>query len=237
MHIDPLYISLSTKSCSRIRRDSPTDYVSTIRIDILYGDEREVIGQATVYRVRMDQIINDDTWSLFDVFDSHSNDLGNLYEALFDDEELNPAVADELMDYGNVVLIKSILLLPEYRGQGLGGLLALAIAEQFDERDIVALKPWPMTADDPENVAGAWELPRLSQAEQKAIAGKLRQSYQNAGFKPLFKGSDHLFLTHFRHPSATQMIDERNGTDGAGLSLSPANPSHTHRERSSPSSG
>jgi len=202
MPINSHHIFLSTKSCSPIRRDSPTDYVSTINIDILHGKKREAIGQATVYRVRMDQIVNDDTWSLFEVFDSHSSDLGRLYEELFEDEELHPAVADELMDYGNVVLIRSILLLPEYRGQGLGGLLALAIAEQFDERDIVALKPWPMTANDPENVAGAWDLPRLTVAEQKTIAGKLRQSYQNAGFKPLFKGSDHLFLTHFRHPTA-----------------------------------
>ncbi len=178
MHIDPQFISLSTKSSSPIHRDSPTDYVSTIRIDILYGDEREAVGQATVYRVRMDQIINDDAWSLFDVFDSHSSDLGNLYEELFVDDELNPGFADELMDYGNVVLIKSILLLPEYRGHGLGGLLALAIAERFDDRDIVALKPWPMTADDPENVAGAWELPRLSPAEQKTIAAKYLYPYE-----------------------------------------------------------
>lgn len=207
MPLNPHQISLSTKTCSPIRRDSPTDYVSTIRIDILYGEEREAIGQATVYRVRMDQILKDDACSLFEVFDSHFSDLGNLYEELFDDEELNSDVDDELMDYGNVVLIKSILLLPEYRGQGLGGLLALAIAEQFDERDIVALKPWPMTAEDPENVAGTWELPRLTPTEQKSIAMKLRNSYMNAGFKLLFRGSEHLFLTHLRHSSATELIE------------------------------
>lgn len=207
MQIDPHHISLSTKTCSCIRRDSPTDYVSSVRIDILYGEAREAIGQATVYCVRMDQILNDDAWSLFEVFDSHSSDLGRLYEELFDDDELNPAIADELMDYGNVVLIKSILLLPECRGQGLGGLLALAIAERFDERDIVALKPWPMTADDPENVAGAWELPRLPPTEQKSIAVKLRNSYMNAGFKLLFRGSEHLFLTHLRHSSAMELIE------------------------------
>lgn len=156
----------------------------------------------------MDQVVNDDTWSLFNVFDSHSSDLGNLYAELFEDDELNPAVADELMDYGNVELIRSILLLPEYRGQGLGGVLALAIAERYDDRDIVALKPWPMTADDPENMAGAWELPRLSQTEQKTIARKLRTSYQKTGFKPIFAGSEHLFLTHRRHPSASQLIEK-----------------------------
>lgn len=214
MHLDLHHISLSTKSCSPIHRESPTDYVSTIRIDILYGEEQKAIWQATVYRVRMDQILNDDAWSLFEVFDSHSSDLGRLCEELFDDEELNPAIADELMDYGNVVLIKSILLLPEYRGQGLGGLLALAIAEQFDDRDIVALKPWPMTADDPENVAGAWKLPRLSPAEQKTIATKLRKGYIKVGFKPLFRQSEHLFLTHLRHPSATQLIEKMIDVQG-----------------------
>jgi hypothetical protein len=78
----------------------------------------------------------------------------------------------------------------------------------------VALKPWPMTADDPENVAGVWELPRLSQAEQMTIAGKLRKTYQKAGFKPLFKESGHLFLTHLRHPTATQLIDKWNEMHG-----------------------
>lgn len=205
MHLSPQNISLATKTWSPIHRDDPSHYVSTIHIDILYGDDRKMIGQAKVFEVKMDQIVNDDAWSLFDIFDGHSNDLGNLYEELFENDELIPAVADELIDYANVVLIKSILLMPEYRGQGFGGILALAIAERFDERDIVALKPWPMTADDPENVAGVWELPRLSQVEQKTIAGKLRKSYQKAGFKPLFKDSDHLFLTHLRHPTITQL--------------------------------
>ncbi len=206
MPLTPHSISLSTKTCSPIHRDSPTDYVATIRIDVLYGEKQEAIGQGTVYRVRMDQILIDDTWPLFDIFDGHSSDLSHLYEELFEDDELNPAVADEVMDYGNVALIKSILLLPEYRGQGLGGLLALAIAELFDDRDIVALKPWPMNPDDPANVG--WELPRLSPDEQKTVAAKLRKSYMNAGFKSLFQESEHLFLTHCRHPSATQLMEK-----------------------------
>lgn len=203
--LDPQQIALATNTRSPIFRNS---YVSAIDVDILYGDKLEKIGEGRVFEVRMDRIINDDEGSLLDVFDGHSSDLGNLYEELFDDEELNPAVADELMDFGNVVLIKSILLLPEYRGQGLGGLLALAIAEQFDDRDIVALKPWPMTADDPVNVAGTWELPRMSPAEQKTIAAKLRKNYIKTGFKPLFAGSEHLFLTHLRHPSVSQLIEK-----------------------------
>lgn len=99
MPLNPHHISISTKTCSPIHRESPTDYVSTIRIDILYGEKRKAIGQATVYWVRMDQTLNDNAWSLFEVFDSHSSDLGHLYAELFDDEDLNPAVADELMDY------------------------------------------------------------------------------------------------------------------------------------------
>lgn len=189
MPLEPQCISVATKTWSPIHRDS---YVSTVDIDILYGDGLKKIGEGKVYRVRTDRIINEGVCSFLVVFDGHSSDLSSLYEELFEDEELIPDVEDEL----------------KYRGQGLGGILALAIAERFDERDIVALKPWPMTADDPENVAGVWELPRLSQAEQKTIAGKLRKTYQKAGFKPLFKGSEHLFLTHLRHPKATQLIDK-----------------------------
>ena len=208
MHIDPQQISLASKTRGSIYRDS---YVSTIDIDILYGDELEKIGEGKVFEVRMDCIVNDGECSLLAVFDGHSSDLGNLYEELFADDELIPAVDDELCDYDNIAIIKSIVLKPEYRSQGLGGILALAIAERLGDRDIVALKPWPMNPDGPENPAGAWDLPKLTETEQNTIARKLRNGYRNAGFKPLFEGSSHLFLTHFRHPSVTQLIDKRVG--------------------------
>ena len=216
MHIDPQYISLVTKTGGPICWHS---YVSTIDIDVLYGDELEKIGESKVFEVRMDRIVNDDECSLFDVFDGHSSDLGNLYEELFADDELITAVEDELCDYGNIVLIKSIVLKPGYRSQGLGGILALAIAERLGDRDIVALKPWPMNPDGPENPAGAWDLPQLTETEQNTIARKLRNGYRNAGFKPLFEGSSHLFLTHFRHPTATQLIDKRNEEEHGGRQL------------------
>jgi GNAT superfamily N-acetyltransferase len=207
MPINPHHISLTTKSCNPICREAPNHYVSTIHIDILHGDDQEIIGEAQVYEVRMDQIINDGECSLLVIFDGHSSDLGHLYEELFADDELIPAVEDELLGYENVVLIKSIILKPEYRGQGLGGILALAIAERFGEQDIVALKPWPMNPDGPDCPAGVWDLPRLTETAQKNIAKKLVKSYMNAGFKPLFKGSTHLFLTHFRHTTVTELID------------------------------
>jgi GNAT superfamily N-acetyltransferase len=168
----------------------------------------EIIGEATVYEVRMDHIANDDEWSRYDIYDGHSNDLGNLYEELFADDELIPAVADELLGYENIVLIKSIILKPEYRGQGLGGILALAIAERFGEQDIVVLKPWPINPDGPDNPAGAWGLPRLTELAQKTVTKKLANSYMSTGFKPLFMGSANLFLTHFCHQSATELIDK-----------------------------
>lgn len=210
MPLNPHHISFATKSWNPICRDAQNHYVSTIHIDILHGDDQEIIGEAQVYEVRMDHIINDDEWSLFDIFDGHSTELGNLYEELFVDDELISAVEDELLGYENIVLIKSIILKPEYRGHSLGGILALAIAERFGEQDIVALKPWPMNPDGPDNPAGVWDLPRLTETAQKNIAKKIVKSYMSAGFKHLFKGSTHLFLTHFRHPTATQLIDVRD---------------------------
>lgn len=59
--VDLQFISLSTNTCSPIRQDSPTGYVSTTRIDILHGDEPQVIGQATVYHSRIDRGSNDNT--------------------------------------------------------------------------------------------------------------------------------------------------------------------------------
>jgi GNAT superfamily N-acetyltransferase len=210
MNIDLQYISLATKTWTPIHRDAPDHYVSTIDIDILYGDELEKIGEGKAYEVRVDHIINDGEWSLYDIFEGHSTDLYELYQELFADDELIPAVEDELCDYGNVVLIKSIVLKPQYRSQGFGGILALAIAERFADRDIVALKPWPMNPDGPENPGGVWELPRLTKTEQKSIAKKLRMSYMKAAFKPLLRGSNHLFLTHYRHPTVTHLIDKWN---------------------------
>lgn len=208
MPLIPHQISLTTKTRTPIHRDDPLHYVSNIEIDILHGEEQEKIGIARVFEVRMDQIVNDGEWSLFDVFDNHSSDLSGLYEELFEDDELIPVLEDELMDYGNVVLIKSIVLGPEYRGQGLGGLLALAIAERFSERDIVALKPWPMNADDPDCFPGGWLPQALPKLQQKRVASKLCKGYMKAGFKPLFRGSNHLYLSHFGRPTATELIDQ-----------------------------
>lgn len=174
MDIDPQFISLKTKAWAHIHRNGPDHYIATIDIDILYGDEREKIGEAKAFEVRMDHIVNDGGWSLVTVFDGYSGDLSELYEELFPDDELIPAVKDELGDYDNIVLIKLIVLKPEYRGQGLGGILALAIAERFDDRDIVALKPWPMNPDGPENPCGVWELPRLKKARPE---GNQRREY------------------------------------------------------------
>src|SRR5690242_8468844 len=107
MEIDPQFISLATKTWGSIHRDS---YVSTIDIDILHGEELEKIGEGLAYKVRMDRIVNNGECSLFAVFDGHSSDLCELYEELFADDELIPAVEDELCDYNNIVLIKSIVL-------------------------------------------------------------------------------------------------------------------------------
>ncbi len=207
MHIDPQRISLATKTWGYSHGDS---YVSTINIDILHGEELEKIGEGKAFEVRMDRIDNDGECSLFAVFDGHSSDLGNLYEELFADDELISALEDELCDYTNVVVIKSIILKPEYRGRCLGGILALAIAERFGDRDIVALKPWPMNPDCHENPGGVWDLPQLTKTQQNIIAKKLRKSYISAGFKPISRGSNHLFLTHYQHPTATELIDRWN---------------------------
>jgi len=214
MQIDPEYISLEMKSLGPIHRDSPEHYVSTIEIDILYGDELEKIGEGRAYEVRMDHILDDDAWSLFDVFEAHSSDLYDLYDELFEDDELIPSVESELCDYGNVVLIKSIVLRPECRGQGLGGILALAIAERFGPTDIVALKPWPMNPHGHDDPGGVWALTQLTEPEQKAVAEKLRTAYRGTGFKEFFEGSSHLFLTQLRHPTATELMDNQERIQG-----------------------
>ena len=212
-YVDPQSISLAMKSWGNIHRAEPDCYVSTIEVDILYGDEQEKIGEGEVFEVRMDLIVNDGEFSLFDVFDGHSQELYNLYDELFEDDELIQSVEDELCDAGKIVLIKSIALKPEYRGKGLGGILALAIAERFGGQDLVALKPWPLNQSDLINGEQEWGLKLLTKAQQKLVAKKLRKSYMSAGFKPLFKGSEHLFLTHYRHPTATQLIDQwKEGT-------------------------
>ncbi len=207
---DPHYISLELKSWGHIHRDDPSDYVSTVKIDILYAEEQKKIGEGQVIQVRMDQFLSDDNFSLFDVFDCYSQELHELYGELFIDDELRPSLEDELCDMGNIVLIESIALKPEYRGKGLGGILALAIAERFGGQDLVALKPWPMNSSDPEDGEQKWGMKPLTKTQEKLVAKKLRKSYMSAGFKPLFRGSEHLFLTHYRIPTATQLIDGRD---------------------------
>ena len=50
MPLDPHHIALATRTWSPIHRDDPAHCVSTIEIDILYGDELEKIGEGKAYR-------------------------------------------------------------------------------------------------------------------------------------------------------------------------------------------
>lgn len=206
-NFDPQFITFEMRTWGHIHKDAPDHYISPVDIDILYGDDQEKIGEGKAFEVRMDHLVNDGTCSLFDVFDCYADDLFSLYEELFEDDVLISSVEDEVSGLGNIIIIKSIVLRPEYRGKGLGGILALAIAEQFDDQDIVALKPWPLNPGCREKSEGKWDLPPLTKMQQKVIAKKLRQSYMSAGFRPLFRGSDHLYLSHYQHPTATQLIN------------------------------
>ena len=160
------------------------------------------------------QIRRDDGRGCFVAVGEDSHEIAGYYTLTATSIALSalaPEITKKLPRYPVVpaVLLGRLAVTHAYQGQGLGGILALAIAERFGDRDIVALKPWPMNSHD--NPAGVWELSQLAETKQKAIANKLRKSYRNAGFKPLFRGSSHLFLTHFRHPSVTQLIDKRVG--------------------------
>ena len=130
-----------------------------------------------------------------DVFDAHSQQMLEYYEALFDipDSEFRSEV-DALcgwpMSGPNLFVIDRVEILPQYRGQGLGlQAISILIARLGAGAGTTAIIPFPLQFEYRRNdEATPWDadmaLDRFSQDRDEATA-KLSRYYERVGFTPV----------------------------------------------------
>lgn len=129
--------------------------------------------------------------SVFDVFD-HSIEYINLYEELYDEhEEYSKAIkGGREIDNSNVLYIRRVELLPQWRGRGIGKKVLKDIIWRFTGGcGLVVLKSFPLQFE--EGILEAtdlWtqqlllaDLPKRKGSVQK----KLDRFYQSVGFRKL----------------------------------------------------
>jgi GNAT superfamily N-acetyltransferase len=130
----------------------PHDFVYETSGDLFKINEfesREFIGKFRVYYVDVERAMNQRE-PIYDVFDSHSAEVEEYYEPIFDsegygfNENLLEIVSHEVSGY-NLLILDRLEILPQYRRKKLGLTLLHHMIERFSAgASIVAMKPFPL---------------------------------------------------------------------------------------------
>ena len=166
-------------------------------------DYRETkIGKASAVVINNTLFCN-----LEDICDGYGEEMYEMYSAISD--KRTGLVKDKIIEgagYHNILYIKSIELMPQYRGQGLAGILARLIANVIGIGCIVVLMPWPVNGND-----------GVEQEEKKsaAIAIKLRRSYKKVGFVKV-DNSKYMYLSSpYNLANVAELAEQRD----SGISI------------------
>ncbi len=150
MHVKDVENLLLTASCQHflLPRD-PSEFVVEIdvRIDRYDGNQEQTvqIGGASLFLIDEQRVL-DYGESLLEVMDAHSQELTDVYSALFDAEGDYWEEFEEQDFLGRSLLYIDFLYLhPEYRGHRIGQLAMLGLIESFGAgADIVVTEPDPL---------------------------------------------------------------------------------------------
>lgn len=131
---------------------APHDFVYETSGDLFNLNElecREFIGKFRVYYVDVERAMNQRE-PIYHVFDSHSAELEEYYEPIFEsegydfNENLLEVVNHEVSSY-NLLILDRLEILPQYRKKKLGLTILHHMIERFSAgASIVAMKPFPL---------------------------------------------------------------------------------------------
>jgi hypothetical protein len=152
------YITSST-SVPVSSYDELDDHVVTYTGEVEYRDENDQVSQVgkySLYRI-LGSLAVDHGEDLFDVFDAHSQELHDIYCAVFDHEsrDWNNEVADKFScDEMDLLVIDSLQLDPKWRGLRLGLLVLRRLIDlHVAGCGLVVCHPYPLERNDtPEQV-------------------------------------------------------------------------------------
>jgi hypothetical protein len=170
----------------------PDDYISpyTGFIRCIRDSDGKVsrVGKVRAYRIHADLAAWDGE-SLFDACDSHSQELHEVYAALFDHrtDDLKEAVRDQFDAFENDVLVLHyVLLSPRWRGLKLGLLAARKLIDLLGGGCGLAVShiaPLNLEAAEFQKVPQGWIPWHADEEEGRAARVKLRRHFRKMGFR------------------------------------------------------
>ena len=170
----------------------PSDYVSVYTGVILYSRERDgrvfKAGRVKAYRIHAG-LAERGGESTFDVCDAYSQELHEVYAALFD------AKTDDLKDdvrdgfdaiEPDVLVLDYVLLHPRWRGLRLGLLAARKLIDLLGGGcglTVAHIAPLYAGADEFTNVPAGWVPRHANKEERHEAVKKLRGYFRRMGFR------------------------------------------------------
>jgi len=137
-----------------------------------------IVGKVRAERVDVGEAMNR-RWSLMDAFD-HSGETEEFYDPLFDPGTYDFREGLGLESFGDVLIVHSIEIVPEYRGLNLGLLVMLQTIKTLSGGcAVVAIKPYPLQFSGNVNKDNE---PEFDKGQKK-----LRAYWQKFGFQRIGK--------------------------------------------------
>lgn len=164
-------------------RGEPSEFIKYVDVKfVVQGeeeDDRKEIGSAHLAIILGNVAKYTYGQSLFEVFDCESQDLCDIFQALFnDDEEWKDEVSNKEVTNFDMLYVDYIYLHPEYRGYGLGELLLSTLIEEFCENlDIIVVWPIPITV-----TKEGGHTCITCEHDKKAVIAKLMNTCKRMGF-------------------------------------------------------
>ncbi len=193
-HSSPLLAS--TSLCPR----DPSEFAVEIdvRIDRYDGNQEQTvqIGGAGLFLIDEQRVL-DYGESLLEVMDAHSQELTDVYSALFDAEGDYWEEFEEQDFLGRSLLYVHFLYLhPEYRGHGIGQVAMLGLIESFGAGvHIVVTEPDPLHFHEEERNLKLQLLRPSTEEAWVSVKRKLCDYWKPLGFLPARRNEDILFLS------------------------------------------
>jgi hypothetical protein len=191
-----------------------SEYTGLIRSTRNQDGKVFTVGKVKAYRIHVD-LAHQAGESVFDVCDAHSQDLHEIYAALFDPvtDDLKESVRHQIDGFDSDVLILDyILLSPRWRGLKIGLLAARKLIDLLGGGCGLAVSwiyPLNPNADEFRKVPQGWIPRHRDEAEEREARRKLRRYFRRMGFRWIGRTRlDGLSLTRVT-PTLAELLQPR----------------------------
>jgi hypothetical protein len=170
----------------------PSDLISEYRGIIRYAREWDNkvfrVGKVKAHRIHAD-LARQNGESIFDVCDAHSQEMHEIYAALFDpaEDDFKDSVRSQFDGFDlDILVLDYVLLHPRWRGLKLGLLAARKMIDLLGGGcglTVSYICPLNPNAEEMRKVPASWIPRHRNRDEVRTAKGKLRSYFQRMGFQ------------------------------------------------------